>query len=193
MFLLAFSVSSRSAHAQEVLAYFGLGGAHDSSSGARVNTFGDGSLHNPPKLGGAWATIGGSVFVTRHLGVGAELSWRSQTDYAGVKYRPSFYSFDAIYRPARTTKRFSPEFRTGIGGAHINYFPDDPTFCDQLPGCPASNHFQVHLAAAIPWYLTHHVFIRPAIDVHYVNNLVEFGSNWVPEYSVGIGYSLGRE
>jgi hypothetical protein len=50
----------------------------------------------------------------------------------------------------------------------------------------------VHLAAAGRWYLTDHLFLRPALDVHFVRNFFEFGSNWVPQYSVGIGYSFGR-
>jgi hypothetical protein len=50
----------------------------------------------------------------------------------------------------------------------------------------------VHLAAAGRWYLTEQLFLRPALDVHYVHNFFEFGSNWVPQYSVGIGYSFGR-
>jgi hypothetical protein len=191
---LGFSVSSRALHAQEVSMYAGAGGAHASSSGARIDTFGDGTLNDTPALGGVWGTIGGSVFVTKHVGVGAEVSWKSQSDYAGIQYRPSFYNFDAILRAARvSTKRLAPEFRVGLGGVRIHYFPDDPQFCEQIDGCPSSHHFQVHLAASAPWYLTNHLYLRPAIDVHYVKNLFEFGSNWVPRYSVGIGYSFGRE
>jgi len=62
----------------------------------------------------------------------------------------------------------------------------------QVPGCPASDHFQEHFGAAFRWYLTDHFFLRPALDLHYVNNLKEFGSNAVPNYSFGIGYSIGR-
>jgi hypothetical protein len=48
------------------------------------------------------------------------------------------------------------------------------------------------VAVATRWYLTGHLFIRPAFDLHHVNNLAEFGSDWIPRYSVGIGYSIGR-
>jgi hypothetical protein len=194
MLLLSLCAFSRAVHAQEVSGYFGMGGAHASSSGAQIDTFGDGTLHGTPGLGGFWGTVGGNIFFTKHLGFGAEASWKIQSDYAGIQYRPSFYNFDAIFRPARTTtKRWAPEFRAGLGGAHINYFPDDPSFCDQIAGCPSSRHFQVHLGVSAPWYVTKHVYLRPAVDVHYVRNLFEFGSDWVPEYSVGIGYSFGRE
>jgi hypothetical protein len=182
------------ARAQEVAAYLGLGGANDSSNGLKVDTFGDGRLHDAPGLNGVFAELGASVFINQHAGVGAELSWKpSQSDYAGLQYRASFYSFDGIFRPEwKRTKRFESEFRAGIGGARLRYSFDTQDSCDRVPGCPDSTHFQVHLAAAGRIYLKDHVFVRPAVDVHYVNHFSEFGSNWVPQYSVGIGYGFGR-
>jgi len=182
------------ARAQEVAAYWGFGSAHDSSNGSQIETFGDGTLYRTPNLGGFFMALGASVFVSKQVGIGADLSWRAPLgDYAGLQYRPSLYSFDGIYRPARwSTKRLEPEFRAGLGGARVRYSFDDQTACDQVPGCPDSTHFQVHLAAAARWYVTDHLFLRPALDVHYVNNFFEFGSNWVPRYSVGIGYGFGR-
>ena len=181
--------------AQEVGAYLGFGGAHDSSTGAQIDTFSDGNLHKTPSLGGFFAHLGASVFVTKQLGVGGEISWKtSQGYYAGIPYRPILYNFDAIFRPAKyTTKRLMPELRAGIGGARLHFAPVDGLSCAQVPGCPASNHFQQHLAVATRWYLTNHLFLRPAFDLHHVDNFFEFGSDWVPEYSVGIGFSLGRE
>jgi hypothetical protein len=56
------------------------------------------------------------VFVNNQVGIGWTASWRPAHDYAGLPYRPSFNTFDAIYRPLRLrTKRFWPEFRAGIG------------------------------------------------------------------------------
>ena len=152
-------------------------------------------LYKTPSLGGFFAHIGASVFVTKHVGVGAEISWRtSQGDYAGIPYRPILYNVDAIFRPAKfTTTRLAPELRAGIGGARLHFSPVDDQSCAQVSGCPASHHFQQHLGAAVRWYLTDHLFLRPALDLHHVNNFFEFGSTWVPQYSVGIGYSLGRE
>lgn len=188
------SASMRPVRAQEVAAYLGFGGAHVGSNGAQIDTFGDGNLHKTPSLGGMFGHIGASVFINKNVGVGGEISWRpSQADYAGIQYRPTFYTFDAIFRPSRSaTKRFEPEFRAGIGGMRLHFFPDDDQSCAQVPGCPASHHFQAHLAAGARWYLTGHIFLRPVLDIHHVSNLSEFGSNWVPQYSVGIGYSLGR-
>ena len=192
--VLAFT-PMRALRAQEVAPYLGFGAAYDSSNGAQFDTFSDGNLHRTPNLVAFFAHVGASVFVTKNLGIGAELSWRlSKGDYAGIPYRPIFYNVDAIFRPARfTTTRLAPELRAGIGGARMRFLPDDDLSCAQVPGCPAANHFQQHVTVATPWFLTGHVFLRPAFDLHHVNNLSEFGSGWVPEYSVGIGYSLGRE
>jgi hypothetical protein len=49
------------------------------------------------------------------------------------------------------------------------------------------------MSVAVRIYATSHIFFRPAVDGHWVNNFFQFGSNWVPEYSLGVGYSLGGE
>jgi len=192
--VLGLVASATEAHAQEVSAYLGFGSAHDSSNGSQIETFSDGTLYRTPGLGGFFMALGASVFVNKQVGVGADLSWRApQGDYAGLKYRPSFYSFDGIFRPARwTTTRLEPELRAGIGGARVRYYFDDQTACNQVPGCPESTHFHVHLGLATRIYIADHIFLRPAVDVHYINNFSEFGSNWVPQYSMGIGYGFGR-
>ena len=63
MLLLGVTGSSRAVHAQEVSGYFGMGGAHASSSGAQIDTFGDGTLHKTPNLDGVLADLGASVFI----------------------------------------------------------------------------------------------------------------------------------
>jgi hypothetical protein len=192
--VLSLVASATEARAQDVSAYLGFGSAHDSSNGSQIETFSDGTLYRTPGLGGFFVALGASVFVNKQVGVGADFSWRGpEGDYAGLKYRPSFYSFDGIFRPARwTTKRLEPELRGGIGGARVRYSFDDQMACDQVPGCPDSTHFQVHLGIATRIYVASHVFLRPALDLHYVNNFSEFGSNWVPRYTIGVGYGFGR-
>jgi hypothetical protein len=194
MLLAGISALLPAVRAQEVAAYGGLGSAYASSNNNQIDTLGDGILHKTPSLGGVFGHIGATVFITRQIGVGGEISWKpSATDYAGIPYRPTFYTFDAIYRPARaTSKKFEPEFRVGIGGARFHFFPSDDPSCAQVPGCPSSHHFQEHFAVAGRWYLTDHFFLRPAVDVHHVHGMIEFGRDWVPAYSVGIGFSLGR-
>lgn len=192
-------IAAQISSAQSVNLYFGAGTATDSSSNASIDTFGTGNPFTTPKITGTFLDIGASALFTRHFGVGADVSWRaSHGDYAGLLYRPVFYNFDGIWQPV-STKRFEPEIRAGLGGVHIGYSYSQ-TACDQFAGCSTSNesvetssHFQLHLAAAARLYVTDHVFIRPAVDAHYVNNFFQFGSDWVPEYSVGIGYSFARE
>jgi hypothetical protein len=55
----------------------------------------------------------------------------------------------------------------------------------------SSNHFQVHGGVGVQIYLTDHVFLRPEFDIHYVNNLTEFGSKIVTQEMVWLGYSWG--
>lgn len=192
---LLLSVLSASAiRAQQVDGFIGLGTNRDSSNGQSINTFGDGTLYNTPTLGGLYTEYGANVFFSKQLGIGWTLSWRAAHDYAGLQYRPSFNTFDAIYQPTRLrTKRSVPELRAGIGVASIHVdAPDDPS-CSHVTGCPSSHHFLGHVGVATRLYLTHHVFLRPAVDVQYVKNFFQFGSNWVPRYSMCIGYSFGRE
>jgi|SRR5579872_1023643 len=153
--------------------YSGFGSAHDSSNGTQSDTFSDGTLYRSPHLVEFFMQFGTNVFFNKQVGVGAELSWRpSQGDYEGLQYRPSLYSFDAIFRPAKaSTKRFEPEFRVGLGAARVRYSFDDPLACDQVPGCLDSTHFRIHLGAAPRIYLKDHIFLRPAFDVHYVKSL----------------------
>jgi hypothetical protein len=182
------------AWAQEVSAYLGFGGAYAKSDGMKIDTFGDGNLHQTPALNGAFGQLGMSVFFGKEWGIGAEISRRLwQAGYAGLNYGASFSSLDGIYRPARfTSRRIEPEFRLGIGAVRVHYSFDDQSSCDQVPGCPVTTHFQVRFSVAERIYFSNHFFLRPAVGLHYVNSFSDFGSDWVPEYSIGVGYALGR-
>lgn len=192
-------VAAQLSFAQSANVYFGVGTATDSSSNTQIDTFGTGNPFTTPKLNGAFLDLGTTVLFTKHVGVGADVNWRaSHGNYAGLLYKPVFYNFDGVWEPV-STKRFEPEIHAGLGGMHIGY-SFNQTQCDQFAGCSTfsqsvetSSHFQVHAAAALRIYLNDHVFVRPAVDVHYVNNFFQFGSDWVPEYSVGLGYSFARE
>jgi len=179
--------------------FFGVGTATDSSSNTPIDTFGTGNAFTSPKLGGTFGRVGADFMLGHHLGVGAETDWRfSQGSYAGLNYRPLFYDFNVIWTPTGTTeRRIVPELEAGVGGARMSfYYPS--SYCDQFAGCSSSNtfvessnHFQTHLGAGIRFYVTPHIFIRPQVDAHYVNNFFQFGSNWVPEYGGSIGWSFG--
>ena len=179
--------------------YFGLGTATADSNGQLIDPLGTGILSATPKLNGLFADLGGSLMLTPHFGAGAQISWRAgEGNYAGLNYRPLFYDFNVIWQPVKTS-RVVPELQAGLGGMRVR-FSANTQACDQLVGCStvslgeeSSNHFQTHLAAAVRLYATHHIFVRPAIDAHWVNNNFQFGSNWVPQYSIGVGYSFGGE
>ena len=192
--LLAVALSASTVLAQQVDAFLGAGSAYASSTGQSIDTFGDGTLYPTPSMGGVFTDFGLNVFLNSQVGVGWTASWRPAHDYAGLQYRPSFNIFDAIYQPLKLrTKRSWPEFRAGIGIAAVHFDFDDQQSCDQVPGCPSSHHFLVNVGVATRLYVTGHVFVRPAVQVHYVNNFFLFGSKWVPQYSLSVGYSFGKE
>jgi len=191
---LILSASPTSTPAQQVDAYIGLGTARASSTGQKIDTFRDGTLFATPAMGGVFEDFGASVFINRQIGFGWNATWRAAHDYAGLSYRPAFDNFDTIFQPDKLrTKHTATEFRAGIGLASVHFDFNDQQSCDQVPGCPSSHHFLEHLGAATRLYVTGHLFLRPAVDVQHVNNFFLFGSNWVPRYSVSIGYSFGRE
>lgn len=180
--------------------FAGVGTTVLGSNGQSIDTFGDGLLYNTPRMTGAFGKFGGNFMVTPHFGLGAETDFRfSQGDYAGLNYRPLFYDFNGIWLPtAHRLKRVVPELQAGLGGVNVKFY-DSQSFCNAFTGCSSSNnfidssnHFQVHLEAGVRFYATPHLFVRPNVDVHYVNNFFQFGSNWVPEYGASVGWSFGE-
>jgi outer membrane protein W len=179
--------------------YFGVGTAQVGSSGGSIDTFGTGTPFSTPGMHGTFGKAGGDFMVTPHLGIGAEMDFRfSQGAYAGLTYRPMFYDVNAIYTPVKSTRRVVPEFQGGLGGVNLKfYYPSQ--YCNAFTGCSSnntylqsSNHFQVHMGAGVRFYVTPHLFVKPQVDAHYVNNFFQFGSNWVPQYTASLGWSFGR-
>jgi hypothetical protein len=186
--------------------YFGVGTMQDSSNGTSIDTFNTGNVgpantpgyFNTPKLTGTFGKAGADFMFTPHFGVGGEADFRfSQGNYAGLNYRPTFYDFYGIYQPTHHG-RIVPEIIGGIGAVNLKFYANQQ-YCDAFAGCStsnyyleSSNHFQVHVGVGVSIYLTQHIFLRPQVDAHYVNNFYQFGSNWVPEYSASIGYRFGE-
>ncbi len=197
---LVLFAGSITANAQSFDAFFGVGTATDSSSNSLLDTFGTGNPYTTPKLGGTFGKAGVDFFFKPQFGVNAETDFRfSQGSYAGLTYRPTFYDFNFVWKPAAARfHRIAPVFEAGLGGMNLKFYQASTT-CDALAGCASStqylegsNHFQVHMSAGIRMYATHHIFFQPQVDAHYVNNLFQFGSNWVPEYGASVGYSFGE-
>ncbi|HEV3330705.1 MAG TPA: hypothetical protein VG096_06980 [Bryobacteraceae bacterium] len=181
--------------AQEVDGYVGFGTARAGSNGQQIDTFSDGTLHATGSLDGAFTDWGANVLFGKQFGVGWTGSWKfSSGPYAGLGYHANFQVFDGIYQPGPIrTKRFVPELRAGLGLASVRFDFNDPVSCSQVPGCPDDRFFLAHMAVAARFYISNHVFLRPAVDVHFVHDFYPFGSNWVPRYSMSVGYSFGRE
>jgi outer membrane protein W len=179
--------------------FFGVGTAQAPSSNSLIDTFNNGNPFTTPKLTGTFGKAGADIMITPHFGIGGETDFRfSQGAYAGLKYRPTFYDFNAIWAPTVPFfKRVVPEFQAGLGGTNLKFYYSN-AYCDAFTGCSSnnqylesSNHFQVHLSAGVRLYATKHIFIRPQVDAHWVNNFFQFGSNWVPEYGASLGWSFG--
>jgi Outer membrane protein beta-barrel domain len=199
-FLVALCFTGTLAHAQSGLdVLFGVGTARVESSEQSIDTFGTGNFVNTPAMAGAFGKIGADILFTPHLGVGAQTDFRfAQAPYAGLNYRPTFYDFNAIYLPVLRSKRVLPELQGGLGAANLRFYYSSAN-CNAFTGCSSSssyldssNHFQVHLAAGVRFYVTPHLFVRPQVDARYVNDFFQFGSNWVPEYSASVGWSFGE-
>jgi outer membrane protein W len=198
---LALCAASGLAHAQSGFDVFlGAGTARVASSNQSIDTFSTGSPYTTPAMGGTFGKAGFDYFFKPQFGVSAETDFRfTQAAYAGLSYRPTFYDFNAIWKP--TNARFhhvAPVFQAGLGGMNLSFF-QSASSCNAFTGCSnstqfldSSNHFQVHLSAGLRMYATRHLFVQPQVDAHYVNNLFQFGSNWVPEYGASVGWSFGE-
>jgi hypothetical protein len=201
----------KQANAQGVSAYFGLGSATDSpatSAGCPSQQISDPfNASGPPascvpaqSMGGVWGVFGADFMIKPHLGVNAEYSFRfAQAKYLpseGLNVRPSFYDFNAIYQPTSGDKRIVPVLEGGIGGAKLSFYVTQQagSLFSQSQFFVSSNHFQVHGAVGVKLYVKSDIFIKPQIDIHWVKNMTDqYGRNSVPEYTISIGYTFGRQ
>ena len=197
-FLLLFA-GAAVVRAQSGSIYYGGGTAMDSSIGP-LNTLGGGVIYNTPRMGGFFETIGGDVIFFHHLGVGGEVSFRNgRAPYAGLEYSSKFYDVNAVYQPVTLATHFTPEVQAGFGRANLNFYYT-PQFCLGFPqGCRSTtaqatgaNYLELHFAGGVRYYAYKGLFVRPQVDVRWVDNFSYFGSPWVREYTVAIGYTLRR-
>lgn len=183
----------------EVDIALGLGTAQDKSNGQQIDPLGTGTFSQTGAINGLFMKISGDVMFKPSFGAGFETSFRpAQGSYAGLGDRPLFYDFNGIYHPPVKSKRFVPELQAGLGGVNVKFYANQQ-LCNSLTGCSTSNsfltsasHFQLHFGGGLKYYVTDHIFVRPEVDVHWVNNFSQFGNSWVPEYGASIGYTLGE-
>jgi hypothetical protein len=205
VFLFALTLASQ-AKAQGVDVYFGMGTASDGAASDPscpapkqiVNL--ENNCVGAPVIDGTFGVIGGDVMIKSHLGVNVEDSFRfAQASYVPTDFlnaRQSFYDFNAVYQPLARDSKIAPVIEGGIGGTKISIYYNQSlcSLCgSQNSLVLSSNHFQVHGAVGLKMYLRSNIFIKPQVDLHYVPHLnQEYGSNFVPQYTVSIGYSFGR-
>jgi len=190
-----------SLHAQSSFdIHIGASGANAKSTGENLDIFGTGNFSRTPSLDGVFMNIGGGVMLSPRFGFGADVSFKpGQSDYAGLGYRPVFYDFNAIMHPITKAKRVVPEVEAGLGAVNMKFYYSQKD-CNVFEGCPgtnvlvqSSNHFQLHAGAGIDFFVTPHVYVRPKFDIHWVHNFYDFGTNWVPQYGVTVGYRFGSD
>ena len=202
-------VGANQASAQSVSAYFGLGSAIDSagtSPGCAPQNVFDGVTGNCEPggtMGGVFGVFGAEFMLKPHLGVNGEYAFRfAQADYlpmGGLKIRPNFYDFNAVYEPTSPDSQFVPVFEGGIGGARLPLYLNQqscatPSVCANFSQVFAtSNHFQLHGAIGLKIYVKGDMFLKPQFDLHWVPNLnQQYGRNFVPQFTMAIGYTFGR-
>lgn len=198
------------ASAQGVSAYFGLGSATDSAGTTpgcpSQQLFDDftSACEPAPTMGGVFGVFGADFMIKPHLGVNGEYSFRfAQASYlpaAGLNVRPGFYDFNAVYQPGPADSRIVPVLEGGIGGARLPLYVTQSCTITGI-NCTASypagisaNHFAVHGAVGVKLYVKGDLFIKPQFDVRWVHALnQQYGRNFVPEYTVSVGYTFGRQ
>jgi hypothetical protein len=196
--------------AQGVSPYFGMGSASDSagtSAGCQPgflldNIVTPAACEPGPTIGGLFGVFGVDFMFRPHLGVNGEYAFRfAQANYlplAGLKMRPGFYDFNVVWEPI-SGHRIVPVLEGGIGGARVALYVSQTTTVTGISGTfsyPAglnANHFQGHGALGVKLYVKPALFIKPQFDIHYVTHLTDqFGRDWVPQYTVSIGYTFGE-
>lgn len=195
---IVFLAFAGGATAQSGSVYFAGGSAYDTSTGP-LDTLGAGVTFNTPSMGGLFGTVGGDLIFRHHYGVGAEYSFRKDRGpYAGLEYRPVFYDVNAVYYPfLNEGHRFTPEIQGGVGRSKLTFY-DTPEFCMIAPqGCRSTNaqietldHFQLHFSGGVRFSVWKGIFVRPQVDLRWIQNYTDFGRPLVIEYTLGVGYTF---
>ncbi len=152
-----------------------------------------------PKLNGFFLGFGGDIMFREHFGVGAEINFQPvHQDYGPLKSRQSFVDINGIYEPL-VSKRAIVQLQGGIGSAttsfniNQNQCVGTAVCTNEVSSVGSSTHFQVHFGAGLQIPIKERFFVRPQFDLHYVTNFTDqFGSNWVPEATVAVGYHFGE-
>jgi hypothetical protein len=146
--------------------------------------------------GGAYPNFGVDFIFFHNLGVGFNAAFRAKQNlYLGFQpFRPFFYDVDAVYAPP-LGKRAQAELSAGIGAESLRFYTPFLT-CGTFTGCTnfvSSNHFLGQFGAAMRFYVTPRIFIRPEAHIYLVRNNVEFSGSRATRFGVSIGYSFKNQ
>ncbi len=159
------------------------------------------SNHSPVSLtGGTYPGFSGDFLFYHNVGVGGEVFWRgSQTPCpdiicgigSGIKFRPVFYDFNAVYAP-KLASRVYAELVGGIGAMDTHYSACTLTgiSCGGSQLISSSNHFDVDVGGGLKFYLTKGFFIRPEARYYWINNNLDFSANHATRFGASIGYTF---
>jgi hypothetical protein len=171
----------------------GFGTNQDKSNGYGINQLTTDpctpAVDNPdcltnPGLHGFFLGFGADVLPWKHAGFGLDVSFLpAKGNYGPMKFRQTFYDFNAIYMPVNE-KRVVVKMKGGIGGARTG-LSIDQTYCVGTVICQSdtyalgsANHFQLHAGAGVEIYVTKNVFLRPEFNFRHITNFTEeFGKN----------------
>jgi hypothetical protein len=172
------------AHAQQFDLSFGVSGLTAPASTDTLQTIG----------GGAYPTFGLDFLFYHNLGVGFNASFRaSQNLFEGVvPFRPYFYDVDAVWAPP-LGKRAQAELSAGIGVESIHFYTGVTCGAFSCSNFVSSNHFLGQFGAAMRFYVTNKIFIRPEAHIYVVRNNVEFSGSHANRFGVSIGYSFKNQ
>jgi hypothetical protein len=169
-------------------------------------------------MGGFVMGVGANLMLWKHFGVGMEAVLQpGKATYAQIpavtyvstggvtqilqpayplQTRVTLYDLNGIYQPV-STKRANLQLIGGVGGANVKSYLGTST--SSLLGSSSygsylssSNHLNLHAGVGVQIYLTDKLFIRPQVDIHYVPNFIQFGTNLVKQEMVWIGYTIGE-
>jgi hypothetical protein len=174
----------RPAHAQQFDLSFGVSGLTGASTTDQAQTIG----------GGAYTAFGLDFLFYHNLGVGFNAAFRArQNIFQGVvPFRPYFYDVDAVYAPP-LGKRAQAELSAGIGDESIHFYTGLTCGTFSCSDFVSSNHFLGQFGAAMRFYVTNKIFIRPEAHFYIVRNNVEFSGSHANRYGVSIGYSFKNQ
>lgn len=188
----------------------GFGTNHASASATGLDTVTGASCtsgstcQNSKSMGGLFMGFGGDIMFKDHFGGGFDLVVQpARQDYntgLGLKSRQSFMDINGIYAPINR-KKWNAQLIGGIGAARTSFAVTSSGCVGTAVVCTSqtqvigsNSHFQVHVGAALQYFIWEKVFIKPEFMYHYVPSLTnQFGTNSVPGVMVSVGYGSMRQ